>query len=80
MTEQQTQNILKIIEQVRADMNDRLDQIAECLRAEAGPAESASRRKPRAPLRPAYKGAVVPTDIDRAKAREVLKRMRLVQT
>lgn len=52
-------------------MNSRLDQIAAAVQADC-PSPTPTRR---AAVRPAYRGAIVPTDLERAKARAVLRRM-----
>lgn len=70
MTEAERKQLLVKIEQVRSDMNGRLDELAAMVAAHAPAA------KRRAPLRPPIAGPVlIPDDIARAKARAALARM-----
>lgn len=64
-------DLITLIEALRADMNSRLDTLAAAVQdsAPAAPVPSPHRR------RVAYRGSIVPTDIDRAKARAALRRM-----
>lgn len=66
--------LIALIEQLRDDMNTRLDQIAQAA-ANSGGSPTPTRR---AAARPAYRGAIVPTDLERAKAIAVLRRMGLL--
>lgn len=65
---------IALLQALRDDMNLRIDQIAAAVQAHG----AASTPPRRAATRPAYRGAIVPTDLDRAKAREVLRRMGLL--
>lgn len=70
-------HLIALIEALRADMLNRLDTLAAAVQDSAPaapPARAAAPpRRPRSP----YRGQTVPTDLDRAKARAALKRMRL---
>ncbi len=70
-------HLIALIESLRADMLTRLDTLTAAVQADAPatpPARAAaSPRRPRSP----YRGQTIPTDLDRAKARAALLRMRL---
>lgn len=71
MTSAERTKLLAQIEQVRANMNAQLDDLAATIAA-----HSPTTTKRRAPLRPPIAGPVlIPDDIARAKARAALARM-----
>lgn len=69
-------HILDLLQQVRADMNSRLDSLVAAVHDTDRQADPPHRR--RAPVRPPYRGSDVPSDLERATARAVLKRMRIL--
>jgi hypothetical protein len=70
------EHLLSLIEEARAEMNQRLDALAAELRQSPPKAP----RKRRAPMRPALSGPVLlPDDLAQKKARQALERMGLVR-
>lgn len=72
--------LLELLQELRTEMTNRLDSITAVIQGadQAAPAAAVvqARTTPRK-RRSAYRGAIVPTDIDRARARAVLKSMGL---
>ena len=63
-------DLIAIIQELRDYMNRRLDTLAAAVLVTEAPASASPHRR-----RVAYRGAIIPTDIDRAKAQAALRRM-----
>lgn len=63
-------DLIALIQKLRDDMNARLDTLAAAVRANDAPAAPSLHKR-----RTVYRGAIIPTDIDRAKAQAALRRM-----
>lgn len=72
MTAPDRDHLLALIESLRADMISKLDTLAAAVQGTGPAAPAATSPHQRRVL---YRGAIVPTDIDRAKARVALARM-----